>query len=236
MGLPALLLLCISLLLFTPCDAAKPTAQSSPSSKEKHVNTSVTAAPSSQQSSGKVKTQLPTLSTNSHVNASTGLAPQATDVPVVKASNAPYVLHDSLMVRSDLPIKSGSGLFFTFNTTANKPIYISLSLCDGPRIPAYNTSNSTLLDDLHMNENEARQATLVSMYVSDKWSIPRPGPESDLSQSMIGFAQGGWTEVMLAKGSKNGVWIGVYPPRDARGMDGTYRFQLSASTNCASLD
>ncbi|WFD46418.1 stretch-activated cation channel mid1 [Malassezia furfur] len=135
------------------------------------------------------------------------------------------------MVRSDLPINATNGLFFKFNTTINTPIFVSLSLCDGPRIPPYNTSNSTLLDNLKMDEDEARQATLVSLFVSDKWSIPRPNADSGLSSSLIDYAQGGWAEVKLPKGSKDGIWIGVFPPTDPRGLDGVYRIQLSASTH-----
>lgn len=177
-----------------------------------------------------VHTQIPTQSTASFVSASTGLAPLPTDVPVVVADPKPYKLNDSMIVRSDLNMNASDGLFYTFNTTANTPIYISLSVCSGPSIPAYNTSNSTLLNHLGRNAAEARQSTLVSMYVSDKWNVPRPGPDSGISSSMTGFAQGGWTDVQLKKGSKDGVWIGVYPPADPRGIDGTYRIQLSAST------
>lgn len=234
-GLPALLL-CLLLLLCPLCDAAK-SASSSTSSRQnapsgKSSSNTTTSPPSRTNSSAKIKTQIPTMST-AHLNASTGLAPQPTGVPVVNADKTPYALNDSILVRSDLNLNDKGGLFFTFNTTVNIPIFISLSLCDGPRIPPYNTSDSDVLDELDMNEAEARHSTLVSMHVSDKGSIPRPGPNSNIPSEYRGYAQGGWTEVVLEKGSKNGVWIGVYPPYDARGMAGSYRIQLAASTKGA---
>lgn len=224
--------LCLSLLLLPLSDAARSTTSGH---SKGHSSASGTPPPTGTQSStNNIKTQLPTLSTASFVNASTGLAPQPTNVPVVKANTkAPYTLEDSVMVRSDLPINATNGLFFKFNTTINTPIFVSLSLCDGPRIPPYDTSNSTLLNELNMNEDEARQATLVSLFVSDKWSIPRPNADSGLSSSLVDYAQGGWAEVQLPKGSKDGIWIGVFPPTDPRGLDGVYRIQLSASTHCA---
>ncbi|WFD41981.1 stretch-activated cation channel mid1 [Malassezia psittaci] len=221
------LLVFLVLISARDCDAAKSTSSSS---NQRHASSSKSESPTNTQSSNKIKTQLPTLSTASFVSASTGIASETSGVPVVNAESTPYVLQDSVMVRTDLGMNQTNGLFFMFNTTADTPIYVSLSLCDGPRIPAYNTSNSTLLSELGLNANQARQVTLVSMFVSPKWSIPRPGPDSGLSSSYLGYAQGGWAQVHLPKGSTDGIWIGIYPPLDPRGLDGIYRVQLSAST------
>ncbi|WFD29524.1 stretch-activated cation channel mid1 [Malassezia sp. CBS 17886] len=179
----------------------------------------------------RVDTHLPTMTTASFVNASTGLSPRPTAQPVIAPSDAPYALHDSVLVRSDLQLANTDGLFFTFNASENVPIYVSLSLCSGPTIAPYNTSNTTLLSELHMNADTARTATLVSMYVSDNAREQRPSARSDLDADHIGFAQGGWTQVALPKGVRSGgVWIGLFPPTDARGRTGAFRVQIAAST------
>lgn len=135
-----------------------------------------------------------------------------------------------MTVRSDLPLNASDGIFYSFNTTRHKPIYLTMSLCHGPSIPAYNASNSTLLNELDMNSEEARTATLVAMYVSTNPEMQRPGPDSDLPQSQIAHAQGGWTSITLPEGTEHGIWIGVWPPVRARGSRGTFRLQLAAST------
>ncbi|WFD25369.1 stretch-activated cation channel mid1 [Malassezia nana] len=175
---------------------------------------------------------LPTLSTASYVSANTGLAPQATGSAVAATDAKPFALNDSVTVRSLLSFGSNESepLFFTFNTTAGQPVWVSLSLCNGPGIPAYNTSNSTLLDEKDKNSKDLRESTLVGLFVSDDASEPRPGPDSGLRASQVGYAQGGWTQVALDKGSQHGVWIGVWPPSDPRDVQGQYEVQLTAST------
>lgn len=173
---------------------------------------------------------LPTVSTASYVSASTGIAPQYTAAPVAATNAQPYQLEDSVTVRSRLDTNATDGLFFAFNTTADLPIWFSLSLCNGPGIPAYNTSNATLLEELGLTSFQARVATLVSMYVSTDVGTTRPGPDHSVLDSQIGWAQGGWTQVALKDGADKGAWIGVWPPSDPRGVNGTFEIQISAST------
>ncbi|WFD18211.1 stretch-activated cation channel mid1 [Malassezia caprae] len=175
---------------------------------------------------------LPTMSTASGVNAHTGIAPQYTGRPVPATDAQPYVLNDSVTVRSYLQVGPGAPepLFYTFNTSAGRPVWVSMSLCCGPGIPAYNTSNSTLLDEMDVSAKDLREKTLVGLFVSDSAEEPRPGPDSKLHSDHIGYAQGGWTQVSLPKGVDHGVWIGIWPPNDPRGQQGRYEVQLTAST------
>ncbi|WFD07850.1 stretch-activated cation channel mid1 [Malassezia vespertilionis] len=190
-----------------------------------------TKAPTGKIGSGNaVKTTLPMLTTDSRVNASTGLIPQPSSIPVEPADEAPYALHDSVMVRSDLSMSDTDGLHYTFAPPPNVPVYITLSLCAGPSIPPYNTSDDNLMDQLGMSADEARQATLVSLYVSDSSNQKKPGPDQGVDKKFVGYAQGGWSEIPVPKGTKDGLWIGVFPPKDPRGLNGTYRIQLAAST------
>ncbi|WFD21678.1 stretch-activated cation channel mid1 [Malassezia equina] len=175
---------------------------------------------------------LPTLTTASDVSANTGLAPQASGMPVPAKDTQPYLLQDSITVRSYLQVGPGAPapLYYTFNSSAGKPVWVSMSLCSGPGIPPYNTSNSTLLDDMNMSAKELRQSTLVGLFVSDQADTQRPGPASNLHSDHIGYAQGGWTQVSLPKGAQQGAWIGVWPPSDPRNLHGQYEVQLTAST------
>ncbi|KAL4401697.1 stretch-activated cation channel Mid1 [Malassezia pachydermatis] len=217
-GLMAMLLACMSQVVYS----AKPSSTTSSSSQ--------TVSSSSGLVSSSNPFQLPTQSTASFVRASTGIGPQSSIVPVVASDSAPYVLQDGVTARSELNINATDGLFFSFNATRDVPIWVSLSLCNGPGIPAYNTSNKTLLNELGLTPFQARVSTLVSVYVSTDAGTQRPGPNHSVLDGQIGYAQGGWTQIVLEDGSDNGAWIGVWPPADARGMTGSYQVQISAST------
>ncbi|WFD35509.1 stretch-activated cation channel mid1 [Malassezia cuniculi] len=198
------------------------------------ATSSSTSGTSSTRSSGGAgglrSTQLSTASIASATTTSTVIPTATSSAARVSATAAPVALNDSMPVRTQLNVTGARGAFFTFNTTADVPIYISMSLCSGPEIPAYNTSNSTLLDELGLNALQARRATLVGMFVSEKSSIVRPGPWSNLPSKQIAYAQGGWASIVLEKGSKNGIWIGIWPPIDAREAFGMFSVQIAAST------
>ncbi|SHO76181.1 Similar to S.cerevisiae protein MID1 (N-glycosylated integral membrane protein of the ER and plasma membrane) [Malassezia sympodialis ATCC 42132] len=175
---------------------------------------------------------LPTHSTASGVSANTGIAPPLTGSAVPATDGQPYMLKDSVTVRSYLQVGPGAPapLYYTFARGAGQPVWVSMSLCNGPGIPAYNTSNATLLDDMDTSAKDLRESTLVGLFVSDRADAQRPGPRSGLSADHVGYAQGGWTQVALQKGAAQDVWIGIWPPRDPRGAQGRYEVQLTAST------
>lgn len=173
---------------------------------------------------------LPKHSTNSMISASTGISRPTSVVNKNPKPGHAIALNDSQIVRSNLMINASDGLFYTFNTTKDKSVWISLSLCQGPGIPAYNTSDQDLLDRLDKSADEAQHMTLVSMYVSRDKSNPRPGPKTSSSSKYVVYAQGGWTQISLSKGSDQGVYIGVWPPEDPRNVSGEYVIQMTAST------
>lgn len=180
-------------------------------------------------SKARSSTQLSTASIDKANTTSTVLPTQTAAAPQVTATASAVPLRDSVPVRTELDARSDVGAFFTFNATEKDTIYISMSLCRGPEIPAYNTSNSTLLDELDLNAEQAQRVTLVGLFVSDKPSIPNPGPKSKLSSKQVQYAQGGWAKLKV-ENAKQGLWIGVWPPVDARNATGTFNAQISAST------
>ncbi|PWY98903.1 hypothetical protein BCV70DRAFT_201686 [Testicularia cyperi] len=186
-------------------------------------------------------------STTRTASTTTSSAPARTSTAVLDASVTPVALNDSIIARSNLTLYSQTGAFFNFTIPASRflnaedatvTLWTSVSLCSGTAIQAYNTSNSTVLDLLKMSATEARQATLVSLYVSDDDRFQRPGPAnaSSLSSSNIGFALGGWTSVetkvkQQRTNSSESIWIGVWPPEDGRGVSsGTYEIQIVTSS------
>lgn len=181
-------------------------------------------------SGGRASTRLSTASIQTASRTSTVSPTQSTTAVRVSATARPVALNDSVAVRTNIDLAQKKGAFFTFNATRDTPITLSLSLCIGPDIPPYNTSNKTLMDELDMKPQEARKATLVGLYLSDEASEPEPGPNSDLPDSHVAHAQGGWASIHLKDGAKNGIWIGVWPPADIRGVTGLFTVQVIAST------
>lgn len=187
----------------------------------------------------------PTASSSSTTATATATATRSV-APVQDATATPVALNDSAIVRTRLDVDSTSGAFFTFNIPASvlaqdDPVeaWLSLSICSGPAIPAYNSSNSTLLEQLGLSATEAQRATLVRVYVSDDPEIQRPGPSDadKISSRRIGYAQGGWTSLELDISKKDDasdqtLYIGVWPPADTREepTDGSYVLQLVVST------
>ena len=161
------------------------------SSRGDHRSSGGSAKSSSTTANRQQHTQLPTAASVPKVSASTNLPSKTRSMPLVEPSGAPIALNDSQLISTDLDAAAKQGTFFTFKAAEHVPMYISMSLCSGPEIPAYNTSNQTLLDQLDMKAEEARTATLVSLYVSDSPKKPEPGPRSSLSSDHVGHAQGG---------------------------------------------
>lgn len=177
------------------------------------------------------RVSLPKQSTNSEVSASTGLLPQVSVAPIIPKPNDPLLIFDGIPVRSELDLDAQNGIFFRFNSRRNKKQWISLSLCNGPGIEAYNTSDENLLNHLDMKAHEVSTLTLVSMYVSTGSSIKTPGPSTKLADSNKKFAQGGWAQVVLGESDRDDMtYIGIWPPQHTRRHKGKYVIQLIAST------
>ncbi|ETS62648.1 hypothetical protein PaG_03292 [Moesziomyces aphidis] len=165
---------------------------------------------------------------------------------VLNATVNAVALNDSIVARSRIDVNATQGAFFNFTLPASAfsedaktvTVWTSISLCSGPAIPPYNTSNTTLLQSLDRSATEARRSTLAALYISDNVLFQQPGPAnaSSLDSRHIGYAQGGWTsvEVDVQQSSENSsetLWIGVWPPADTRNTtQGTYQFQVVAST------
>ena len=173
---------------------------------------------------------LPKHSTNSNISASTGLASPAPVSSTIPKPDHPYVLQDATPIRSEVKLDATDGVFFQFVAKPETKLWLSLSLCSGPGIEAYNTSDSDLLKQLDMSAREAREATLVAMYVATDGRTKNPGPDSGIDSSQTGYALGGWCEVVVESGSSGKTFIGIWPPKDTRGQTGTYTMQLIAST------
>lgn len=205
-------------------------ADTSSSTSSKHQSSVSGSGKPLHTSGGRASTRMSTASIQTASRTSTVSPTQSTTAVRVSATARPVALNDSVAVRTNIDVAQKKGAFFTFNATRDTPITLSLSLCIGPDIPPYNTSNKTLMDELDMKPQEARKATLVGLFLSDKASDPEPGPGSDLPDSHVAHAQGGWTSIHLKNGAKNGIWIGVWPPADVRGVSGSFTVQVIAST------
>lgn len=197
--------------------------------------------------------QQPSAAPTSSASSSTQVPPSSTRsaIPgrataILNATTDPIPLNDSVIARSRIDLNATHGAFFNFtipstafsedNKTAT--VWTSVSLCSGPAIPPYNTSNATLLESLGKSSTDARRSTLASLYISDNDLFQQPGPAnaSSLNSKHIGYAQGGWTSVEVdvrqqSDNSSETLWIGVWPPADSRNVTpGTYQFQIVAST------
>lgn len=197
--------------------------------------------------------QQPSLAPTSSASISTQLPPSSTRsaIPgrvttIYNTTSAVVALNDSIIARSRIDLNATQGAFFNFTVPSSAfsedvkkvSVWTSLSLCSGPAIPPYNTSNSTLLDALDKSATDARRSTLASLYVSDNdlYQYPGPANASVLNSRHIGYALGGSTFVQVdveqqSDNSSETIWIGVWPPEDDRGLpSGTYQFQIVAST------
>ncbi|SJX66232.1 related to Calcium influx promoting protein ehs1 [Sporisorium reilianum f. sp. reilianum] len=193
--------------------------------------------------------QAPTLSPS----PSTLLTPSSTRSAIPGRATTIYnatantvALNDSIIARSRINLNATQGAFFNFTIppsafsedTNSVKVWTSISLCSGPAIPPYNTSNATVLEQLDMSATDARRSTLASLYISDNDLFQQPGPAnaSVLNSKHIGFALGGSTSVEVdvqqqSDNSSQTLWIGVWPPADSRNVTpGTYQFQIVAST------
>lgn len=189
----------------------------------------------------------------SSTSSSIPLAPSSTRSAIPGRATTIYnatantvALNDSIIARSRIDLNATQGAFFNFTIPAAAftnevkvvTVWTSISLCSGPAIPPYNTSNATLLESLGLSATEARKSTLASLYVSDSELFQQPGPAngSVLNSKHIGHALGGSTSVQVdveqqSDNSSATLWIGVWPPSDSRNVTpGTYQFQIVTST------
>ncbi|TKY85963.1 hypothetical protein EX895_004788 [Sporisorium graminicola] len=186
-------------------------------------------------------------------SASIPLAPSSTRSAIPGRATSIYnatanavALNDSIIARSRVNLNATQGAFFNFTIPPSAftedaktvKVWTSVSLCSGPAIPPYNTSNTTVLEQLDMSATDARRSTLASLYISDNDLFQQPGPAnaSVLNSKHIGYALGGSTSVEVdvqqqSDNSSRTLWIGVWPPADSRNVTpGTYQFQIVAST------
>lgn len=188
----------------------------------------------------------PTINPTSTHLATTSISPVTTtsSIPLVQATSTLVELSDSITVSANLDSQSSTPAFFHLNaktssssssTGDSTPVYVTLSLCSGPDIQPYNTTNRTLLEDLELSSEDSKKSTRVRLYVSDSADNTSPGPDNlpsggGMTGNGIGFAYGGYTTIELRDGADDGVWIGVWPPVDTRGLTGTFGLQVQAST------
>ncbi|PWN48157.1 hypothetical protein IE53DRAFT_334217 [Violaceomyces palustris] len=171
------------------------------------------------------------LSSATESTSSGSIVPTTTSTSeVADATSTTAVLQDSVVTRVNLDATSNVGAFFRMEANTSDPIYVSMSICTGPEIPAYNSSNATLVKQLGLSATQVRRSTLLGLYVSDQPEVPEPGADSGLKSNRFSFAQGGWASVELEKGSDQGIWIGVWPPVDTRNVTGTFELRIVAST------
>ncbi|GAC98558.1 calcium transporter [Pseudozyma hubeiensis SY62] len=190
---------------------------------------------------------------SSSASSTSPLAPTSTRSAIPGRATTIYnatanivALNDSITARSRIDLNATQGAFFNFTIPSTAfsedvktvTVWTAISLCSGPAIPPYNTSNSTLLETLGKSATEARRSTLASLYLSDNELFQQPGPAnaSVLNSRHIGYALGGSTSVQVdvqqqSDNSSQTLWIGVWPPADSRNVTpGTYQFQIVAST------
>lgn len=158
------------------------------------------------------------------------IASASTSASAVDATSTVATLTDSTLTRTQLDVGSSVGATFHLDTTSDEPVYISISLCSGPEIPAYDASNKNLQLSMGMSSAELRRATLFRLYVSDDPLNMSPGPDNlpDEKANVV-YAIGGWAGVTLDQ-APLGAWIAVWPPEDVRGVSGTYEVQVGASS------
>ena len=169
-------------------------------------------------------------------SSSATTTPTASRSPVVDATSTPVTLVESVPVRATLDIGSAAPAQFRLTLPfkePSSPLYVSASLCSGPAIPAYNTSDSALLKSLGLGAYEASMATLARMYVSTDTGNQVPGPDSKDGSPDEQYLLGGFARNENTDSDPDGAWITIWPPEDTRGVTGSWILSLTASTEGA---
>ncbi|CAO1632033.1 unnamed protein product [Sympodiomycopsis kandeliae] len=190
----------------------------------------------SQPSTG-VVSQTPGQTTLATSTTSTAL-PSSTRVSIVDASATPYVLTRAVPVRASLAISNDSNApaFFSLPLTGEQqiePIFVALSLCDGPQdgiVPsiASNASNTARM--------QLSQSAQVRLYVSLIDEITRPGPDDvpdkGSQEGDMKYTHGGWAEMSFSDQDDpvRLISVGVWPPEMGWGVTGNFTVQLVVST------
>lgn len=163
-------------------------------------------------------------------SSSTSLPTSTADATLVSASGTPYVLNNSISVRSTIKITNDTAAapaFFQLPLLSDEvkqlPIYVAVSLCSGP--------NEGVVPNISANASSSTRKTLLEsslarVYVSLANSISMPGPpplDSGLDDDdtvgptgALAYAWGGFAQLTLNRqGTDNpeAVWVGVWPPR-----------------------
>lgn len=144
------------------------------------------------------------------------------------------VLNDSVPVQTQLKISRDdsdsddssqqndpdSALFFTLNSPNNSDttpdVYITLSVCSGPEI-YLDEDDSGSVDDTFLR---------LVLSTDTKTRIPKPGSSKVVTVTAYnGFAYHHFGE----DSAPDGVFIGVYPPKDPKGRHGHMEIEVTAS-------
>ncbi|KDN47997.1 hypothetical protein K437DRAFT_255728 [Tilletiaria anomala UBC 951] len=150
-----------------------------------------------------------------------------TSAGLVDGTASPYTLTDLRAAESTIDITSANGAFFSLpapTVGANTSAYVTLSACSGPEI--YPPANS--------RHRSAFDRTYLRLVVSTNSSNAQPQPGSE--DASVSLARGGFAAKVLDPGDAlDGLWIGVFPPKDPHGLTGNLTFEVTASYNAPPL-
>lgn len=133
-------------------------------------------------------------------------------------------------ISAALPVNADRGFIFEL-APSELPLTLSLSLCAGPAIASYNTSNTTLLrTELGLSATAARRSTLPRIFISLDPGNKAPAPGQGAAE---GWVEGGVGVVQLLAGdASDGAWISLWPPADTRDVtSGTWSVEASAASD-----
>lgn len=181
---------------------------------------------------------------------STALPDSTSTASLVLASSTPYVLNDSVSVRSTISISNDSdaAAFFQLplsEEAKQQPIHVAVSLCSGP--------NDGVRPDISRNASSSTrrsllESSLARVYVSLVNSTSKPGPppvgqgdddDTVPTPGALAYAWGGFAQLSLNTGGTDNpesVWVGVWPPRFNWGVTGDFTVQIVVSAGVPTLN
>jgi calcium channel MID1 len=174
------------------------------------------------------------------INAVRSQKPTSSSViaTIPAATSTPVTLVESVPVQATLNVNSTTPAQFflaaPFKNDSN-PLYISASLCSGPAIPPFNTTDPDVLEALELSSYDASLTTLVRMYVSTDQANKMPGPNDLNAKPDVQYLLGGYAQDENIDQEPDGAWITIWPPAETRSVSGTWNLTLTASTEGAPL-
>lgn len=164
------------------------------------------------------------------VSTYTALLADASSTSVAATQTNPYVLTNSVAVRSILNVSSDSAVPALFNLPLSEaqrgePINVAVSLCSGPAngiVPSVEANASS------QGRAALEETSLVRLYVSIDADDPRPGPNSTSTGDMV-YVRGGFAQMRLNEvrsESIQEVWVAIWPPEEARGETGFFEIEV----------